>query len=65
MYWPTQWSYKPDGSSWAPVPASGSPSGYVAAGPTIDNGVTTAYPTDIRPPPQVIPDVPFGTATAA
>jgi hypothetical protein len=44
-YWPTALSYKPGESSWAPVAASGSPSGYAAAGPGIGNGVTTAYPT--------------------
>lgn len=65
MYWPTAWSYKPGDPSWRPVEASGSPSGYAAAGPGIGNGVSTAYPTNVPPPPpQVIPDVPFGTITA-
>ncbi|MEM3760871.1 MAG: hypothetical protein QXZ02_07180 [Candidatus Bathyarchaeia archaeon] len=63
-YWPTALSYKPGDPSWAPVAASGSPSGYAAAGSGIGNGVTTAYPTCVCPPQQVIPEVPFGTVMA-
>ena len=44
-YWPLATSYKLGDPSWVPVVASGSPSGYAAAGPGIGNGPTTAYPT--------------------
>jgi uncharacterized repeat protein (TIGR01451 family) len=50
-YWPVATSYKPGTPSWGPVAASGSPSGYAAAGPGIGNGPTTAYPTQ-QPPVQ-------------
>ena len=63
-YWPLENSYKPGDPDWQPVPASGSPSGYAAAGPGIGTGPTTAYPTEL-PPSQVIPEVPLGPALAA
>ena len=62
-FWPTENSHKPGDESWAPVAASGSPSGYAAAGPGIGTGPTTAYPTH-GPPPQVIPEVPLGPILA-
>jgi hypothetical protein len=62
-YWPTANSYKPGDPSWTPVTASGSPSGYAAAGPGIGTGPTTAYPTN-GPPPPVIPEVPLGPVLA-
>jgi hypothetical protein len=61
-YWPQPTSYKPGDPSWAPVVAT-SPSGYAAAGPSIGNGPTTAYPTH-GPPPHVIPEVPMGPVMA-
>jgi hypothetical protein len=63
-YWPTALSYKPGEPSWAPVAATGSPSGYAAAGPGLGNGVTTAYPTYVCPPQLAIPEVPLGTIVA-
>lgn len=63
-YWPTATSYKPGDPTWEPVVASGSPSGYAAAGPGIGTGPTTAYPTERRPP-HVIPEVPLGTIVAS
>lgn len=62
-YWPTQNSYKPGDPDWTPVAASGSPSGYAAAGPSIGTGPTTAYPTR-GPPLSVIPEVPIGPVMA-
>jgi hypothetical protein len=62
-YWPTATSYKPGEPGWEPVEASGSPSGYAAAGPGIGTGPTTAYPTR-PPPPHVIPEVPLGSVMA-
>ena len=62
-YWPTANSYKPGDSTWAPVQANGSPTGFAAAGPGIGTGPTTAYPTH-RPPQSVIPEVPLGPAVA-
>jgi hypothetical protein len=63
-YWPTATSYKPGDPSWAPVSASGSPTGYAACGPGIGTGPTTAYPTE-HPPTQVIPEIPLGSIVAA
>jgi hypothetical protein len=53
-YWPTSGSQKPlkgggFDSTWAPVAASGSPSGYAAAQDSIGNGVSTAYPITAPP----------------
>jgi len=62
-YWPTATSIKPGDPSWTPVSASGSPSGFAAAGPGIGTGPTTAYPTH-PPPPPVIPEVPLGPVMA-
>lgn len=77
FYWPVQDSGKPTepipktglytgayDPDWAPVSASGSPSGYAAEGPGIGNGVTTAYPTHppIRHPPGV-PEFGLGIET--
>lgn len=63
-YWPTAQSQKPGDSSWAPVAASGSPTGCAAYGPEIGTGPTTAYPTS-GPPTQVIPEIPLGSVLAA
>lgn len=63
-YWPTATSYKPGDPSWEPTLATGSPSGYAAAGPGIGTGPTTAYPT-VPCPPHVIPEAPLGSIMAA
>jgi hypothetical protein len=62
LCWPTATSTKPGDPSWASVLASGSPSGYAAAGPGIGTGPTTAY--RLWPPPPVIPEVPLGPIMA-
>ncbi|NWG10440.1 hypothetical protein HXY33_01625 [Candidatus Bathyarchaeota archaeon] len=62
-YWPIATSIKPGDSSWAPVLAPGSPTGYAASGNGIGNGPTTAYPT-CPPPDKVIPEVPLGPLMA-
>lgn len=67
-YWPKADSIKPTHPEWGLVPpntegfvsAPGIGAGYVAMGNGLGNGPTTAYPTEIPPPP-VIPEVPFGT----
>lgn len=64
-YWPTAASYKPGDPTWEPVAATGSESGYAAAGPGIGTGPTTAYPTGPCPPPGVIPEVPLGSIMAS
>ena len=69
-YWPTAMSYKPGDPSWSTtylIASTGptrSPSGFVASGNGLGNGVTTAYPTR-GPPNNLIPDVPIGPSVAA
>jgi hypothetical protein len=60
-YWPVATSTKPGDATWAPVAASGSPSGYATAGNGMGTGPTTAFPT--RPPPTPgAPEFPIDTA---
>ena len=54
-YWPMASSYKPGDSTWQPVTASGSPSGYAASGNGFGNGPSTAYPT--QQPPVLHPGI--------
>jgi uncharacterized repeat protein (TIGR01451 family) len=53
--WPIASSYKPGDSTWHPVTASGSPSGYAASGNGFGNGPSTAYPT--QQPPVLHPGI--------
>jgi len=63
-FWPIATSTKPGDSTWAPVAASGSPTGYAAAGNGFGNGVTTGFP-DNAPPFNTVPEVPIGIITAS
>ncbi len=63
-YWPQANSIKPGADTWAPVAASGSPSGYTALGSGLGNGPTTAYPNH-PPPDNTVPEVPLGPSIAA